>query len=260
MRSLYARLHRRFGTRISGSERKLLVRRHISTLGQRFPVDDWLTTSKAPPKPSRPKIVIIGAGLAGLTAGFLLAHDYKVTVLEARGRVGGRVHTWRDRSGRVAELGGELIGYAHPLWLMLAEHFGLGLSVLTREDDFAAQNLEMPLDLRGQSLSPPQQEAMYEEMKSVFETLGRDSASISDPYQPWLAKSAEQRDNTSLSQWIASQPCSELVKAALETQFANDNGAPASRQSYLANLLLIAGARSEEHPDAFFTQTENVRC
>ena len=40
------------------------------------------------------KIVIIGAGAAGLAAGSLLTkHGFDVTVLEARNRIGGRMHT-----------------------------------------------------------------------------------------------------------------------------------------------------------------------
>jgi hypothetical protein len=62
----------------------------------------------------------------------LLAHDFKVVVLEARRRVGGRVHSVWDGTGRVTEAGGELIGYAHAFWMRLADHFRLGLSVLMR--------------------------------------------------------------------------------------------------------------------------------
>ena len=42
--------------------------------------------------------VVVGAGIAGLTAARLLARaGQRVTVLEARDRIGGRVHS--DRSG-----------------------------------------------------------------------------------------------------------------------------------------------------------------
>lgn len=41
------------------------------------------------------RVVILGAGVAGLTAARLLAkNSVKVIVLEARNRVGGRIHTW----------------------------------------------------------------------------------------------------------------------------------------------------------------------
>jgi monoamine oxidase len=260
MRSLYARLHRRYGSRISGSERKLQIRRHITNLQRRFPIEEWLAASTARPRRLRPTVVVVGAGFGGLAAGFLLAHDFKVIVLEARGRVGGRVHTIWDRSGRVTEAGGELIGYAHAFWLRLAEHFKLGLSVLTREDDLAPQNLELPMQLAGQSLSSKRQEALYEEMQHAFDGMCREARSIPNPYQPWRSAGAERRDNRSLLDWIESLQCSRLAKIAIETQFANDNGAPAARQSFLANLDLIAGAASNEHPDGFFKLTENVRC
>src|SRR5262245_384470 len=48
-------------------------------------------------QPSSPRIVIVGAGMAGLSAAFeLIARGHEVTVLEARTRPGGRVQTMRD--------------------------------------------------------------------------------------------------------------------------------------------------------------------
>ena len=45
-----------------------------------------------------PRVVIIGAGIAGLSAATrLIQHDVdSVTVLEATGRTGGRIHTIQD--------------------------------------------------------------------------------------------------------------------------------------------------------------------
>ncbi|MFM8424958.1 MAG: FAD-dependent oxidoreductase, partial [Chloroflexota bacterium] len=50
-------------------------------------------------------VIVIGAGMAGLSAAHELTKaGWNVTVLEARSRVGGRVHTVRNFSnGLVAE-------------------------------------------------------------------------------------------------------------------------------------------------------------
>ncbi len=65
------------------------------------------------------QVIVVGAGAAGLSAAReLCAAGLRVVVLEARGRVGGRVHTVSDASSPVAvELGAEFIhGKARELW------------------------------------------------------------------------------------------------------------------------------------------------
>jgi len=50
----------------------------------------------------RRHVVIVGAGMAGLTAGLLLKEaGHTVTILEARNRLGGRVYTYRGFAGRM---------------------------------------------------------------------------------------------------------------------------------------------------------------
>ena len=57
-----------------------------------------------------PDVLVVGAGLAGLTCAYELHREGRqVTVLEARDRVGGRVHTTRLENDEVAELGAEWI-------------------------------------------------------------------------------------------------------------------------------------------------------
>ncbi|KEY72048.1 hypothetical protein S7711_00065 [Stachybotrys chartarum IBT 7711] len=53
-----------------------------------------------------PHIAVIGAGFAGLRcADILLQHGFKVTIIEGRDRVGGRVHQSQLKNGRLVDLG-----------------------------------------------------------------------------------------------------------------------------------------------------------
>ena len=76
------------------------------------------------------KILILGAGMAGLTAGYeltQLGHD--VTILEARTRPGGRVHTLHEpfSDGLYAEAGAARIPDTHDLTLKYVHLMGLPL-------------------------------------------------------------------------------------------------------------------------------------
>ena len=54
-------------------------------------------------------VLILGGGIAGLTAAAeLLAHNWRVTIVEAKSRLGGRVHTIHDGSTPI-ELGAEFV-------------------------------------------------------------------------------------------------------------------------------------------------------
>ena len=57
-----------------------------------------------------PKVVVVGAGFAGLAAAEALAgRGAEVTIFEARDRVGGRVHSGRLDNGAVVEFGAEFV-------------------------------------------------------------------------------------------------------------------------------------------------------
>jgi monoamine oxidase len=72
-----------------------------------------------------PSVMVLGAGLAGLYAARLLvAGGAEVTVVEARGRAGGRLHTRRDLPGR-PEAGGEVAGGSYRRLKALVSELGL---------------------------------------------------------------------------------------------------------------------------------------
>ena len=79
---------------------------------------------------SKPRhVVILGAGFAGLAAAYALhKKGIKVTVLEARNRIGGRVHSYKIPGEElVVELGAEWVGNSHTRIKELCQEFGLEL-------------------------------------------------------------------------------------------------------------------------------------
>lgn len=77
-----------------------------------------------------PKVIIIGAGFAGLAAAYKL-HQRKIdfVIVEARNRIGGRVfsHTIDPNEKLVIELGGEWVGKSHKRMIELCDEFKLKL-------------------------------------------------------------------------------------------------------------------------------------
>src|SRR5262245_56184022 len=80
-RSLYARLHRKFGTRHSGADRARKVRQRVDAFRRHFGLTGLGFTPKGPP--GSPRVAVIGGGFAGLAAGWMLCQrDATVTVYE----------------------------------------------------------------------------------------------------------------------------------------------------------------------------------
>jgi len=180
-------------------------------------------------------VTIIGAGLAGLSAAYDLQRaGWKVTVLEARKRVGGRVYSVRTFAhDQVAEGGGEYIEENHTRMIALAKQFniqlGLSGSWQAQTNDWACydgkagrildQNL-WGFDLAG-------------EIERGWESMAGLSQNIPDPYQPQAAKDAQRLDALSAADWIQSLDVHPIAKKYFTTYIRSEYTCEPERFSLL---------------------------
>lgn len=254
-RSLFAKLHRRFGRRVSGAELQRRAAVHRERLHAAMPIDligggPRLAASRSA------RVVVIGGGFAGLSAAWFAARaGMAVTVIEPR-TPGGRVSSTRTLvEGRILEAGAELIGVNHPMWLAFSRHFGMAMSMLSGEEEYAAVGLSMPMIIDGKHLSAEDQKRVHDEMDRVFHGWAEDARVVKEPWTPWMTADAEKLDAETLESHIP-HDVSELTAAALRFHFEQDNTTPASGQSWLGTLAQIAGGGGY----GFFEDTEVFRC
>jgi monoamine oxidase len=169
------------------------------------------------------RVIVIGAGLSGLTCGYrLLGHGLDVAVLEARDRVGGRV--WRRPVGHGLEFdfGAEAVDEAHAALLGLAAELG----VRTR--------LAAPWE--GDGL-PASLQALDERIAEIARCV--------DPLHPEDLDSAAALDAQSLEDWLVADGASPGVLAEAETWYAvASSSVPIGQMSLLAMAAKAAAGAS----------------
>ncbi len=246
--SLLARLRSLFGTPVDSMTRRELLRASFVTGTALLLSGPRVLAQRAA---SGKSVIVIGAGFSGLAAAYeLLAVGYQVTVLEARGRVSGRVVTFHDFvPGRVIEGGGELIGSNHPTWIAYAKKFGLNFLKIPDSD------ARVPVVIDGKLLSESEAKSLWEEMEKTIAFINRDAASILED-EPWKMPDATTLDRRSVAQWLGGVDASEVAKKAISAQAVGDAGVALDRQSYLGMLTMVKGGGVEK----FWTETELYHC
>ena len=184
----------------------------------------------------RVDVVVVGAGLAGLTtARELEKGGASVCVLEARDRVGGRTFDHPISGGHVVEGGGQYVGPGQDRVLALAK--GLGIATFP-----TYQEGKLVLSLAGLRLPLPANQADSADLKRVKRLLESLAATVSTD-APWAAEHAREWDNETVNGWLAKNTRDAATKLFFEISISTEIGSPANI-SLLYYLFIIRSAGS----------------
>jgi monoamine oxidase len=182
---------------------------------------------------SRADVVVVGAGLAGLSAARdLEAGGAQVTVLEARPRAGGRVEQVELADGRRVQLGGEVVGNAHTSYLGLVEELGLTLtaSYVAEPGDMTRQIPETLSIGDWPSWYSPADRAAHEEVEGLLEKL----VSSIDPADPFAHPDLRRLDQLSVGDFLRDAGATPAVLRAMDLVHLSLSDGSIERQSMFA--------------------------
>ena len=146
------------------------------------------------------RVVVVGAGLAGLTAATdLAAAGADVTVLEARDRVGGRTHGIEVAPGRWVDAGAAYLGDRHTALHDQIDRLGLRTTPTTMVGDsrfLLGDNGDTGGATRHGRFPPLNAVALGE----MFDLLDDLTAAV-NPDAPWLTANAAELDALTAAEW-----------------------------------------------------------
>ena len=162
-------------------------------------------------------VVVVGAGLAGLTAARdLVAGGASVLVIEARDRVGGRTlnHTFTQGAadGTVVELGGQWVGPTQDRVLALAEELGIGIFAQYNEGNSVTFIDGKPYFFASDDSSWGLTDAALTEVERSITTL--EALAVTVPKDaPWEAPNAHELDGQTFETWLQANVTNEQTMA-----------------------------------------------
>ncbi|SCX86466.1 monoamine oxidase [Nitrosospira sp. Nsp13] len=197
----------------------------------------YATPILASVKKESPRIAIIGAGIAGLNAAYVLRQaGCQATVYEASQRIGGRIRTSHGdiAPGLITELGGEFIDSTHLDMLALAKAFGLPLLDTEIENE---RNLKTMFFFNKRCYS---EEQVIAEFRPLAIKIASDAARLSSNITASAHSSIDAEfDAISLSEYLHRIGASGWILDLINVAYVTEYGLDASELSCINLLSMI---------------------
>lgn len=190
----------------------------------------------------KPKIAILGAGVAGLHCAYVLQKaGLDATVYEGAKRVGGRMFSLHDRFGKGlnTEAGGEFLDSNHADMLGLAAEFSLPLLDVTMDSNHFESAIYYFQNIKYNSTD------LVNGFLPMVDRIVADRVACGEEYD---SPFAEQLDKQSLEQYVNSFPCDEWIKQLLVMAYVGEFGLDGGDQSALNFLSLIGFPQDGQLP------------
>jgi monoamine oxidase len=219
------------------TRREALKRAGAATAGLAL-ARPWLPLAQAA---TAPRIVVVGGGLAGLTAAYRLKQGgYAAQVYEASDRTGGRCWSIRGvfADGQIAEHGGELIDTGHQALRQLVQELGL------TTDDLLAGEPNGTEDFYLFDGQPYAFDQATNDLKGIWQQIHADTSAASYPTLYNLStQRGRELDAMSIADWINAYVAGGIksnLGQLLDIAYNIEYGAETSDQSSL-NMLYLLG-------------------
>jgi monoamine oxidase len=237
-------LQRNREERMDRSRRRFLSRTAAGSAG--LALAGCMPAIRTAPQRDDDAVVIVGAGIAGLTCAHRLRQaGVPVRVYEARERVGGRMLSLRNHfaDGQVCELGGELIDSDHQRMHALVQEFGLQLDDLTTDPTTGFGEIWF---YGGRRYS---EEEIAAEFKPLAEQIVRDQKRLPEdaPITYAAPQGTQALDALSLTQYLDQIGCKGWLRSLIEVAYTTEMGLPCEQQSALNFIDFIGTDEGKFH-------------